>query len=110
MKSTDALRKLYDLNDIPASLLLYNKLQTTLLIELIISHLADIETYRINYMNGTIHKSHRLVNYVDSCLNLTFPVRPEKLELTRGTVTLRGIASMMLMIPGHEEKKITGRN
>lgn len=39
---------------------------------------------------------------------LTFSVRPEKLEITIGTVTLRDVASMMLMIPGHEEKKITG--
>lgn len=57
MKSTNAVRKLnpaqlYDLDDIQASLLLCHKLQITLLIELIISHPADIEAYRINYMNG----------------------------------------------------------
>lgn len=39
---------------------------------------------------------------------LTFSVRPEKLEITAGAVTLRGVASMKWMIPGHEEKKITG--
>lgn len=39
---------------------------------------------------------------------LIFSVRPEKLEITTGTVTLWGVASMMMMIPGHEEKKITG--